>query len=240
MHRFAHDVRHELAEIQACAEMHSRHHGDSEFLQNITRAVARIDAIIDALSPRPSDAMRGRVDRDVNQMIREIAAMSIFAIVRVVTELDPALPSLPLTASPTDLTRIITNLCGNAKHAMLAASRAGALVYDSSGETGLPASFDPLPQEIGTIRITTRKVVGGMQPSAATLIEIKISDTGPGLSVDGLARLERRMNGGPESIEAGHGNGLQIVRQLTANLHGQLAIESSEGKGTTFTLLLPA
>lgn len=232
MRQIAHDIRGQLAEIQACAEMLQRRHGESDFLRNVYRSVSRIDSILGAIAPRAADAPHLRVDRDVNQLIREIAQMSIYtAVVTFRLDLDETVPAMPPHTSPSDLDRILQNLCSNAKHAMLNAARAGAQIYDSSGSTSLPATFDPLPHELGTIRIATRHL--------GPAIQISVADTGPGLSSAALHRLRVRMKGGEESIVGGHGHGLQIVQAITARLCATIEIDSAEGTGTIFTLAIP-
>jgi signal transduction histidine kinase len=40
--------------------------------------------------------------------------------------------------------------------------------------------------------------------------------------------------------DGGIGLGLTVVRRLTADIHGRLRVESEPGRGTTFTIDLPA
>jgi signal transduction histidine kinase/DNA-binding response OmpR family regulator len=76
-----------------------------------------------------------------------------------------------------------------------------------------------------------------------SLVEIEVSDNGIGIAPADLARLfnefqqlEQR-KGGPHE---GTGLGLALTRRL-AQLHGgDVTVESEEGKGSTFTIRLPA
>jgi signal transduction histidine kinase len=71
---------------------------------------------------------------------------------------------------------------------------------------------------------------------------IDVADTGPGIAPEDLAQVfERfyRTRDARDSERAGSGLGLAIVKSI-ADAHGaQLQVESSIGRGTTFTLRLP-
>lgn len=71
---------------------------------------------------------------------------------------------------------------------------------------------------------------------------IKVEDTGIGIPEDkkDLVWLEfRQVSEGRTRNYQGTGLGLTIVKKNTELLGGQISFESEEGKGTTFTLLLP-
>lgn len=73
-------------------------------------------------------------------------------------------------------------------------------------------------------------------------IRIKVSDTGPGIPRKDLPRIFNPFfkTKGRDQIVEGSGLGLTIVREI-ATLHGgEINVESELGKGTTFTILLPA
>lgn len=72
---------------------------------------------------------------------------------------------------------------------------------------------------------------------------LKVTDTGVGMGADTLSRLFK-IEGGltteGTSHEAGTGLGLIICKEFVECNGGTIAIESSTGKGTTFTVSLPA
>ncbi|MCB0565761.1 MAG: response regulator [Phaeodactylibacter sp.] len=76
-------------------------------------------------------------------------------------------------------------------------------------------------------------------------LEIKISDTGCGISADQLPFIFDRFYQGPSpsplppSGELGTGVGLSLVNELVLLMHGKIRVESEVGRGTTFTLHLP-
>lgn len=73
-------------------------------------------------------------------------------------------------------------------------------------------------------------------------IDISVADTGAGISKDKLDRIfdpfvqaERRLNQPVQGV----GLGLAISRDLAQAMGGELSVESTVGKGSTFTLSLP-
>jgi len=69
---------------------------------------------------------------------------------------------------------------------------------------------------------------------------LKVSDTGAGIPEDKLSLIfERFYRLDSSRTEGGAGLGLSIARQITEAHGGTLEVESTVGKGSTFTLLLP-
>lgn len=72
------------------------------------------------------------------------------------------------------------------------------------------------------------------------MIKLEFSDNGPGISKEKQARIFNRFEGGHSSQRVeGLGLGLYIVREIIKGHKGTIEVESSEGKGTKFTILLP-
>jgi signal transduction histidine kinase/ribosomal protein L7/L12 len=71
-------------------------------------------------------------------------------------------------------------------------------------------------------------------------VTLGVSDTGVGISEDQLPLVfERFHRADPSRSEGGTGLGLSIARQIAESHGGQIRVESTPGKGSTFTLLLP-
>ncbi|MBQ3234776.1 MAG: HAMP domain-containing histidine kinase [Clostridia bacterium] len=69
--------------------------------------------------------------------------------------------------------------------------------------------------------------------------EIKVSDTGVGISSEVGARIfEKFYQGDPSRSEQGNGLGLALVKKVIDVLGGEISVESELGKGSTFTVLL--
>ncbi len=73
-------------------------------------------------------------------------------------------------------------------------------------------------------------------------VQLDVSDEGEGLSEDQLEHLFQPFNrlGAEHRRVEGTGLGLVIARELATTMNGELRVQSEPGKGSTFTLLLPA
>ena len=139
---------------------------------------------------------------------------------------------------------VVGLLAGRAaeKGLALTAERARA-----SGRPRGPARAQPCPRQP---RLERRQVHGRRARSCACLggfgdgaVEICVADTGAGMSPDFLTSLyepfQQASTGWGRSHE-GTGLGLTITRQLVEGMGGTIAVESEVGRGTTFTVSLPA
>lgn len=72
------------------------------------------------------------------------------------------------------------------------------------------------------------------------MARITIIDTGIGIAREDLDKIfERFYRGDKSNISAGFGLGLNIVKSIADAHGGSVSVESEEGQGTTFTILLP-
>ena len=73
-------------------------------------------------------------------------------------------------------------------------------------------------------------------------VSINVRDTGRGIPADRVAQIFEpfvQVGRNPDEARQGIGLGLAISRQLARNLGGDLCVESTEGRGSVFTLELP-
>jgi PAS domain S-box-containing protein len=93
--------------------------------------------------------------------------------------------------------------------------------------------------ECGLIRLEAERVIG----ETAAWIEVRVADTGIGMSREQIDRLYRPFMQADASTTrkyGGTGLGLLISRRLCHMMGGSLSVESQLGRGSTFTVRLPA
>ena len=76
----------------------------------------------------------------------------------------------------------------------------------------------------------------------ADQVELRVRDTGAGISPENLSHIFDRFYRGDEArfSETGEsGLGLAIAKSIVEAHHGSVSVESVEGKGSTFILRLP-
>ena len=75
---------------------------------------------------------------------------------------------------------------------------------------------------------------------ASNMVEIRVSDTGPGIPDRDLPRIFDRLYRGDQSrTTRGLGLGLSLVRAYVEAQGGTVSVESRPGTGSTFTIRLP-
>jgi signal transduction histidine kinase len=90
-------------------------------------------------------------------------------------------------------------------------------------------ALDAMPAG-GRLRVSARVVEGKR-------LEIKVADTGAGISPEQLKRIHEPFY---TTKETGFGLGLAISRSIVWENDGEMRIESEPGRGTSITVLLPA
>jgi signal transduction histidine kinase len=93
-------------------------------------------------------------------------------------------------------------------------------------------SMDAMPRG-GDLRIETRLVAG-----AAKQVAVGVTDNGSGMSAETVAHAFDPMFT-TKRLGTGTGLGLAICDQIVRQHGGTIEVESTPGKGTTFTLILP-
>ncbi|MCK4671198.1 MAG: response regulator [Candidatus Aegiribacteria sp.] len=149
------------------------------------------------------------IDFDLRIMLGSIADITAIRIqdknLELMLKIDSEVPSL-LKGDPGRLRQVIVNLLGN------------AVKFTSEGEIVL---------EVDVIRETEKRV----------LIKFSITDTGVGIPSDKLQNLFDPFTQADSSTTrkyGGTGLGLTISRQITNLLGGEIGVESTPGKGSTF------
>ncbi len=166
---------------------------------------------------------------DVNAVLAENAVLLRRTLPATMTfDLAPA-PSVPrVRADPGQLVRVLMNLVLNARDAVRAAG-GGAVRIETRerriDEVGLPGRGHGSP--------------GTGAPAPGRYVAIVVADTGTGMEAATRARVfEPFFTTKP--VGEGTGLGLATVFGIVAQSGGTVQVESEPGRGTTFTVLLPA
>ena len=149
----------------------------------------------------------------INELIRDSASFALLGA-NVRCDYDLAEDLWPLEADPGQISQVIQNLVLNAAQAM---------------PTG------------GAVTIRTRNLSAGAgelpaQP-AGTYVQIEISDHGHGIPREHLNKI---FDPYFTSKETGNGLGLAVAYAIVNKHGGRITVDSETGKGTTFTIVLPA
>lgn len=138
------------------------------------------------------------------------------ATIEVVEQIGGEVPAV-VHADPTQLEQILLNLIINARDAMPSGGRLTITVriVDTNTTCGLP----------------------GVIP-AGLCAALEVADNGCGMSPDVQARIFDPFFTTKERGK-GTGLGLAVVLGIANNHGGQISVQSTVGKGTTFTVLLP-
>ncbi len=96
----------------------------------------------------------------------------------------------------------------------------------------------------GSVALTLKKVSQhGSDTVADTAIALRVEDTGIGIpedQIDGLFRAYEQVSEEQNRGIQGTGLGLALVAELVNMLEGEISVESQVGKGSIFTVILPA
>jgi two-component system, OmpR family, phosphate regulon sensor histidine kinase PhoR len=133
--------------------------------------------------------------------------------IRLERNLPPSLP--PVLADADQVAQVIQNLVDN------------AVKYGREG---------------GTVQVSAAASVPGDRWPARPGVVLSVADDGPGIPRAHVPRLTERfyrVDSARSRSAGGTGLGLAIVKHVVNRHRGQLAIESTEGKGSVFSVWLP-
>jgi len=222
----AHDFNNLLLVISGHREL--LEHGDlcpgdlRESLAEIGRAVERAAALNRQLLAFSRRRVLERKALDLNDVVTATEKMLRRLIgedIQLITNLQSGLS--PVRADPGQLDQVILNLAVNARDAM---PRGGILQLET--------------RELEVDRLPT----GGFPregPSGGRYVRLAVSDTGTGMTPEVQARIFEPFFT-TKAEGQGTGLGLSVVQGIVHQSGGHLEVASRPGRGTTFSVYLPA
>jgi len=188
-------------------------------LDIIVAQTDRITKLIEQLLNFARPARMALQPVKLNDLLRDVLGLTEHQIAKeriaIATELQPDLPAI--VGDENQLEQAFLNIVINAWHAM------------------------PMG---GTLSLRTRSVPGPDRPRragrpAAAGVEVIIADTGIGIPAEHLPRIFDPFFS-TKGVGKGTGLGLAITRRIVEDHHGSIEVASEVGRGTTFTIRLPA
>ncbi len=130
----------------------------------------------------------------------------------------------PVQGDPERLEQAVANLIDN------------AIKYNHSGGS-IMVSAGGVRRAESSSHTSVRRGAGATREWAV----IRVSDTGQGIPSKHVPRLFERFYRADQARAAGgSGLGLSIVQEIVNAHHGEVEVQSQEGKGTTFSIWLPS
>ena len=190
---------------------------ESELPQAISESrdgVHRVSSIVLAMKEFSHPGSKGKESQSLNKIIETtitVARNEWKYVADMETDLDPALPNVPLLAD--EMGQVILNMLVNAAHA----------IGDKLGKNPEGAK--------GTINIRTK--------ADKEWVELRITDSGAGMTEEVSSRIFDPFYT-TKQVGKGTGQGLAISHDVIVKKHGgTVSVESVVDVGTTFIIRLP-
>lgn len=218
----SHDLRTPLGTIVGHSELMQQHNlaeSQKRYLKNIRAASSYIENLVsDLLDFSKLEAGKIRIAKKpyilsdlIGQCAEEHKKLHQNKPIELVLQLDEGLEK-PIMGDPLRTQQILNNLIGN------------AFKFTEKGYVKIKA------------RVESEK-------RSHQVVKIAVSDSGIGIKKEKQEHIFKEFVQSGEDAEkryGGYGLGLTISKKLTELLDGELSVESEEGKGSVFTLTLPA
>jgi two-component system, NtrC family, sensor kinase len=241
----------EVEEKSRQLEMASQH--KSQFLASMSHELRTpLNAIIGLTEMMVTNAARFGTEKAAEPLRRVHRAGShLLGLINQVLDLSKIeAGKLELNPETVNLTPLIEEVLGTARQ--LAEQNKNRLIVESQPNFG-PLTIDPMRlkqillnllsnackfTKEGEIKLRVKKVVNGRN-----WIEIAVADTGIGMTPEQQAKLFEEFTQADSSTArqyGGTGLGLAITRKLARMMGGDVTVSSEPGKGSIFTVRLPA
>jgi signal transduction histidine kinase/ActR/RegA family two-component response regulator len=206
-------------------------------IANLDLAVMEVAARADVLGPTPGELKDELQEaREAAERVRNIVRdLKIFS--RVEEE----------KLGPVDVQRVLESSLRMAwteiRHRARLVKEYGEVPTVDANESRLGQVFLNLvinaAQSIPEGRATTNQIRVSTYTDARGRVVVEITDTGAGIAAETLPRLFTPFYT-TKPVGVGTGLGLSICHRLVTAIGGEIAVESTVGKGTTFRVALPA
>ncbi len=218
----AHDFNNILMAIVGHSELARMSHGDtaSHDLEQVMSAAERGRQLVQRILAFSRTREVKRAPVDLTRVVREAADLlrsSLPSTVEMKLTLSPATPKV--LSDEIELHQVVMNLCTNAAHAMPAG---GPLIIDV-------AAYEP--------DAAWRERHPGLP--AGKLARLVVRDHGTGMPAEVVERIFEPFYT-TKPAGQGTGLGLSVVHGIIREHGGTIEVQSTLGKGTTFTIVLPA
>ena len=222
----AHEIRNPLNSIALYAQiMQDELRQDDpkrEYLNKILNDVDRINSIVTNLHRFSRRIKREKtpvsLQRPLEATLKTLSTKFISQNISLNVDIEPGLPEV--MASPEEMEEVFSHLLINAIHAM-----------PQGGEINIGMRLVKAQEKSGQFR--------GRPECIRDLIEISLKDTGIGISREDLGKIFIPFFTTKTDWE-GTGLGLSVVDRVISDHDGEINVQSEQGKGTVFTLRLPA
>ncbi len=210
-----HEFNNVLTTILNYAKMGQRHRDQAtrdKAFEKILTAGQRAARITNGILGFARNRSQGMEPTDLAKLVDDTVLLLEREMVKYRVLVEKQFQAIPpAMANTNQIQQVLLNLLVNARQAM-----------PSGGHILIRLSYDPAQQ----------------------MDELMVRDTGSGIPSDKLPRIFDRFyttKSGPDaSGKGGTGLGLSFCRDIIEAHHGRIRVESTVGKGTAFTLKLPA
>lgn len=216
----AHEINNPLQAIQGCLSLLTEELSDlrrpdkvDSYLNIVDKEIGRVAGIVHSMRDFARPASQGTRPTDVILVLKDVLELAAKQLqhsnIKVESSFGVDVPALQ--ANPNLLKQVFLNMILNAIDAM---------------STG------------GTLRISVTKDQMKTADSQVlqSAVRLEFSDTGPGMPPQTMTRLFEPFF---TTKEQGSGLGLYISYTIIQSLNGEIEVDSTIGKGTTFAILLP-
>jgi len=223
----AHEIKNPLAGIktmaQACEEEFDTDDARREYLTRIIRQVNRLDDLLKTFfafaRPKPPDRKKHELSEIIQEVVNLVNKKMSESNIRYSEKIPGSIPAVLVDSQ--QIQQVLLNLILNAIDAM-----------PSGGKIDLSAC----EVEASSLKIIQKGIPKSKSPKKPC-VQVTVQDTGEGIE---HKKLENIFDPFFSTKPNGMGLGLSIVHRIIEEHQGDINVESEIGKGTSFTIILPA